>query len=47
MTFHEIAEANGFESEEHKVTTEDGYILTVHRVYSKESAGKPRKAVFM
>ena len=27
----EIIEAAGFRSEVHKVTTEDGYILTMHR----------------
>lgn len=37
MTFEEIVRYNGFECEEHKVTTEDGYILTMHRVYSKEA----------
>ena len=38
MTFHEIVRANGFESEEHRVTTDDGYILTLHRIYSREPA---------
>ena len=31
-TFYEICEENGFDYEEHKVTTEDGYILTVFRI---------------
>lgn len=52
MTFHEIVRANGFESEEHQVTTEDGYILTMHRVYKKNQEGdasntQKGKAVFM
>ena len=47
MTFHEIVAANGFLSEEHEVTTEDGYILTMHRVYSKENKGKKMKPIFL
>ena len=31
-SFYEICEENGFDYEEHKVTTEDGYILTVYRI---------------
>lgn len=41
---------NGFESEEHEVMTEDGYKLTMHRIYSKEDAppeGQKRKAVLL
>lgn len=49
MTVPQICEANGFVSEEHKVTTKDGYVLTMHRVYSKEALpeGEKRKALFM
>ena len=50
MTFHEIAKSYGFESEEHEVTTEDGYILTMHRLYKKSKDSEsiePKKAVFM
>lgn len=49
MTFHDIARANGFESEEHQVTTEDGYILTLHRLYKKndDNSDQKRKAVLM
>jgi pimeloyl-ACP methyl ester carboxylesterase len=32
MNIKEIVEFNGFQFEEHKVTTKDGYILTVHRI---------------
>jgi len=28
----QVVEENGFKFEEHKVTTSDGYILTVHRI---------------
>ena len=31
-TIQEIVESRGFLFEEHKVTTTDGYILTIHRV---------------
>ena len=31
-SFEEICAENGFSYEEHKVTTEDGYILTVFRI---------------
>lgn len=34
MTIGEIVESYGLSFEYHNVTTEDGYILEVHRVYS-------------
>ena len=47
-TFDELCSQNGFAFEQHEVTTEDGYILTVYRIPGLEgqnSSGKP--AVFM
>ena len=39
----EIVEENGFIFEEHNVTTEDGYILTMHRIPPpKDSMGERR-----
>jgi lysosomal acid lipase/cholesteryl ester hydrolase len=32
MTFHERVQSFGFKSEEHSVTTQDGYILTIFRI---------------
>lgn len=40
-TVKEIIEAAGFEFEEFEVETEDGYLLTMHRVFKNSSAGKP------
>lgn len=41
----DIVEQWGYDAEEHKVTTEDGYILTVHRIKgspkSPPAHGKP------
>ena len=34
----QIVEENGFTFEEHQVTTEDGYILTLHRIPGKKGA---------
>jgi len=36
-TFREITEDNGFVYEEHWVTTEDGYVNLVHRIYKDKS----------
>ena len=36
MTIGEIVNADGLTFEEHTVTTEDGYILNLHRIYSAE-----------
>ena len=32
MTLDEIVEADGYQFEKYQVTTEDGYILEIHRV---------------
>ena len=47
-SFDEICSQNGFAFEQHEVTTEDGYILTVYRIpglVGQNSSGKP--PVFM
>ena len=44
-TIKEIVEADGLTFEYHSVTTEDGYILSVHRVTSPDFAGKTSKPV--
>jgi pimeloyl-ACP methyl ester carboxylesterase len=48
-TFSEIATENGFRFEEHTVTTEDGYILTVFRVPGliNEPVQRTKPVVFM
>jgi pimeloyl-ACP methyl ester carboxylesterase len=48
----ELIEYNGFESESHHVTTEDGYILALHRIPygfggKKENGNKPRIPVLV
>ena len=43
-TFEEICTENGFKFQEHKVTTDDGYILTVYRIPGEvedRTTGKP------
>ena len=48
--FHNISqiiEENGFVFEQHEVQTEDGYLLTVHRLYLQESLAGPFKPVLM
>ena len=35
----------GYQVEEHKVTTEDGYILTMHRILASVNAGGDSKQV--
>lgn len=47
MTIGEIVESQGLSFEYHNVTTEDGYILGVHRVYSPRfDAEIPKPVVF-
>lgn len=43
----EMIQTAGYQSEVHKVETEDGYILKVHRVLVKKQSLIPRKPVFM
>lgn len=43
----ELIHNAGYQSEEHDVETEDGYILKVHRVLVKKESLIPRKPVFM
>lgn len=47
MTFHEIVAAQGLASEEYNVTTDDGYILTMHRIYSNDATNEKKKVVFL
>lgn len=42
-TVKEIVEENGFAFEEHTVITEDGYILTLHRIRQKDANNKRGK----
>lgn len=37
----EIIEAEGYKFEAHSVTTDDGYILEIHRLFQDSSEGKP------
>lgn len=37
-----LIENAGFESEGHKVETEDGYILKIHRIKTRITSDKPR-----
>ena len=47
-TFQQVVEAAGFGFEQHQVTTEDGYILTVFRVMNDQvKAGTKQPVVFM
>lgn len=39
----ELIQFYGYESETHEVTTEDGYILTMFRCYSKKFSLKKKK----
>ena len=45
QSFEEIVKDAGFDLEEHYVTTEDGYILKMHRLISPQSKQGP--PVFM
>lgn len=51
MTTPQLIAMHGYPAESHTVLTDDGYILTVHRIpYSKKTAGNkvsPRKTVLM
>ena len=40
MTIGQIVESEGYSFQEHSLTTEDGYILTIHRVNSSDFAAK-------
>ena len=44
---NEMIQTAGYQSEIHKVETEDGYILKVHRVLVKKDSLIPRKPVFL
>ncbi|XP_018319706.1 lipase 3-like [Agrilus planipennis] len=47
-TFEEMVQARGFPVETHTVTTEDGYILTLHRIpYGRSGPSENRPAVFV
>lgn len=46
-TFQQIVEENGFVFEEHTVETQDGYILTMHRVFMNESKNGDFKPILM
>lgn len=43
----ELIETAGYCSEIHEVTTEDGYLLKVHRILPKKEAERPRIPVFL
>jgi len=43
-TIKEIVEYNGFNFENHTVTTEDGYVLEMHRLYANLSQPLPENA---
>ncbi|RWS00483.1 gastric triacylglycerol lipase-like protein 2 [Dinothrombium tinctorium] len=43
----QIIRSRGFQVETHSVTTEDGYILTVHRIINPESKTKPKRPVIL
>lgn len=40
-TFEELAKHHGYQSTSHKVVTDDGYILTVYRLFKHGPRGKP------
>jgi len=40
-SFQQIVEQNGFNFEEHRVTTKDGYILKLFRINGLKSEGTP------
>ncbi len=43
LLYHEKVNIYGFHFEEHKVHTEDGYILTIFRIYGKVSESEEEK----
>lgn len=48
MTIGEMVESDGFAFEYHNVTTNDGYILGVHRLYSPDlDPSIPKPVVFL
>lgn len=47
-TFKEIVVDNGYEYEEHRVSTQDGYVLTLFRIPGREGeSGEGKSAVLM
>ena len=43
----QIIERRGYPVEIHQVTTDDGYILEIHRIPAQTSNGPSKKAVFL
>nr|XP_034185020.1 lipase 3-like [Osmia lignaria] len=43
----ELARRKGYNAETHQVTTEDGYILQMHRVTGRQNSSKPKPAVLL
>lgn len=45
LTACELIEARKFKCETHYITTQDGYILTVHRIVNPHKAGQKLKVI--
>lgn len=45
--FIALAAENGYKAEKHEVTTEDGYVLTMHRILPGESCAKKKPVLLM
>ncbi|CAG9325935.1 unnamed protein product [Blepharisma stoltei] len=41
LSFVELAQFHGYSASTHKITTEDGYILTMYRLFKGQPKGKP------